>query len=163
MNKKLGFLLIVFYLLGPTYCDGQTNTPSVSDIQFKSIYGHGKDTTQKYCLLGNIGLRKYTAPDTDSLIANWISKHPKALVIPTAHLKFTSSTFSCWVVDGNDTLNNFLVKKGSFYGDAMIGVLGWGPQFPVSPVSYRKYVTQIRASEQYAIDNKLGIWKDKID
>ena len=65
-------------------CLGQqvSKNLSLSDFTFKSYLGIYKtDSSNIYSLLGDF-LFPYHSDNSDSLIEDWIVKHPKAIVIP---------------------------------------------------------------------------------
>ena len=94
---------------------------SLSQMEFDSWYGalKGDTTDHYYCLLGFAETLTPSAENTDSLIAGWIKEHPQADVIPvyTYGPVFPSEPHSlqtyCWLVDGRDTLNIYLVREGA--------------------------------------------------
>jgi len=86
----------------------------------------------------------------------------------------------CWVVDNQDTLNNFLVRNGCFPGSTMLRPQTWDEmpeemkklytdnkidhgttEILIDKKSYDMFLEQIKADEKYAYDNRLGIWSDE--
>jgi hypothetical protein len=116
------------------------------------------------------------------LIVDWIKKHQNAVVIPVSsfgpiEMKVPSSRFIyCWVIDGSDTLNNYLVIKGCFPGGTMRhpetfwelsmsekwSYIKENPHIRVyiSKKKFKIFLNQIIAAEKFARSNKLGIWKN---
>ena len=167
-----------------TSCKGQEtgNTLSLVDFTFGSIFGKTKkDSLNTYCLLGTGFFRTPRSDNSDSLITDWINKHPKAIVIPISSLgpimsndKNSKITY-CWLVDGNDTINNYLIRNGCFPGGTMQRPKTWsemprkeksfykGMDKPDTKVlidkkSYDNFIEEIKRAETFASDNKLGIW-----
>lgn len=85
----------------------------------------------------------------------------------------------CWVIDGPDTLNNWLIKNGCFPGGTMMRPKTWkempkeeremyqeSGQKPdikvlVQEDVYLRFLDQIRSAEISAREKKLGIWAVK--
>ncbi len=91
----------------------------------------------------------------------------------------------CWVIQQNDTLNNYLVRNGCFPKEEMERNKTWEEipdikkreetktDFPVSEYPLPKiellvdkkldenFMLQIASAEKFARNNKLGIWSDK--
>jgi len=127
-----------------------------------------------YCLLGSGYFRTPRSDNADSLVMDWLIKHPNADVIPVSTLSsYPGSKMTyCWLVDGKDTLNNYLVRNGCFPGGTMLGPkksnggketleLDFNVTVHIDGTSYNKFLDQIRAAEDYAKTNKLGIWNNK--
>lgn len=139
-------------------------TRPVEEFKFKSIFGAPKkDSTLAYCLLGSGFLKARRAAGADTLITRWIKQHPAARVIPVSTIESTmlgapkSSMTYCWVVDKDENLNVYLVRKGYFPGGTM--------QKPkadvknhISKKDYEEFMLQIRLAELYAQKKKLGVW-----
>lgn len=88
----------------------------------------------------------------------------------------------CWLVDGKDTINNYLIRTGCYPGGTMQKpptweemTKNWTPemkemakdegkgkhQLHVSEADYDKFIEQIKSADKYAYDNKLGVYADK--
>ncbi len=167
-------------------CTGQTisNNLSLTDFTFSSIFGTIKtDSTNAYCLLGTGFFRTPRSDNSDSLIADWINKHPKAIIIPVSSFGPSmnddnkSKITYCWLVDGNDTINNYLIRNGCFPGGTMQRPQTWsemtrkeksnyrGDDKPnisvlIDKSSYDNFIEQIKTAEIFASENKLGIWNN---
>ncbi len=167
-------------------CTGQTKSSNLSlaDFTFNSIFGTIKtDSTNTYCLLGTGFFRTPRSDNYDSLIADWITKHPKAIVIPVSSLGPSMNDDNkikityCWLVDGNDTINNYLIRNGCFPGGTMQRPQTWsertrkkksnyrGHDKPninvlIDKSSYDNFIEQIKTAEIFASENKLGIWSN---
>ena len=160
----------------------------LSDFKFNSIFGHqSTDSLHIYCLLGTGFFRTPRAENSDSLISNWTDEHPKANIVPVSTLVDSSMNLTyCLVVDKTDTLNVFLIKNGCFPGGTMQRPETWAEmpkekkkvysdterelkiEIPKPNIvvhmeknSYENYIEQIKRAEQYASENKLGIWKSE--
>jgi hypothetical protein len=166
-------------------CRGQSPNSSITlkDIKFSSIFGQSeKDSLHMYCLLGTGYFRASRSDNSDSLIDIWIGQHLNARVIPVSSFGPTMTDYPnskltyCWLVDGKDTINNYLVKNGCYAGGTMMR-----PQTKaemskqmkeiykdlndavvhIDKKAYDEFIEQIKADEIFARENKLGIWKNK--
>lgn len=153
---------------------------SANDVVFTSIFGDSKtDSTQTYCLLGRGYFRAPMSKNTDSLIKNWITTHPKAILIPVATHGPTltdhpnSKMTYCWLIDKNDTLNNDLIRNGCFPGGTMMRPDTWDEmsdrqksiydEKPIMTVEigekeYNRFIEQIKVAEAEARKSRRGIW-----
>ncbi len=167
-------------------CTGQTirNNLSLADFTFSSIFGTFKtDSTNIYCLLGTGFFRTPRSDNSDSLIVDWITKHPKGIVIPVSSLRLSmtndkNSNFTyCWLVDGSDTINNYLIRNGCFPGGTMQRPQTWSEMTRkeksnykdhdrpnvnviIDKDSYDNFIEQIKSAEIIASENKIGIWSN---
>ena len=182
--KKVTFILMMFLSLNS--CRGQEKKDylKISDLKFESIFGtNSKEPSNTYCLLGTGFFRTPSSGNSDSLITQWLEIHKNAIVVPISSMP--SSTYNpnarliyCWVIENNDTLNNFLIKNGCFPGGTMMRpptfeeLEDWEKEFSDEPYdvkvyinkeTYDTFIEQIIAAEIYAEENKLGIWKTKLD
>ncbi|SFQ53047.1 hypothetical protein [Parafilimonas terrae] len=180
------FSVFVFF----TSSFGQDNSDlKLADFHFFSMFGvNTKDTNRHvtYCLLGSGFFRTPHTDNSDSVISDWINKHPNATVIPVSsdgpvmQNNPDSRQIYCWVVDNQDTLNNSLVKNGCFPGSTMLRPQAWNEmseemkkfytnnkidhgttEILIDKKSYDMFLEQIKADEKYAYDNRLGIWGDE--
>lgn len=74
----------------------------------------------------------------------------------------------CWLIDGTDTINNYLIKNGCFPGGTMMIPEPLEDQSSSMTVHieepvYHNFIEQIKAAEIFAEKNQLGIWKKKIE
>lgn len=179
---------MLFTVLTANCQNGQTKTDNlkISDFIFKSIFGtNTKDLNSIYCLLGRGFFTTPSAENSDSLINNWIKSHPNAVVIPVSSIEPIESTkpksklIYCWVIEKNDTLNNFLVKHGCFPGGTMIRPKTWKEmekwekelykedsekpdvKVYIPDKAYKTFLDQIKSAEIYAVKNKFGIWNQQ--
>ncbi len=187
--KQIITVLFLFSLLTSISCLGQKAKKPliISDFTFESIFGMTtKEPKNNYCLLGSGFFRTPRSDNSDSLITVWINKHPTSVVVPVSSFGPTeiknidSKMVYCWVIDKNDTLNNYLVKNGCFPGGTMIRPKTWNEmekwekelfdgttekpdvEVYVDNKTYDTFIEQIKAAELFAKENKLGIWlKDK--
>lgn len=168
-------------------CLGQNKTQDLklSDFKFESIFGFlNADSSNMFCLLGQGFLRTPRSNNSDSIIRSWFSNHKDAGVIPvsgfeqTIKYDITIKTTYCWIVDGADTLNIYLVNQGCFPGVTMQRPKTWkemkksekrfyrnteiiNVQVYISDNEYIQFMNKIIAAERYAAGNKLGIWDSR--
>jgi hypothetical protein len=161
-------ILIVLAMLG---CSGKKELKA-SDLQFESIFGvKDKKSHKIYCLLGTGFFKAPSSDNSDSLVSNWIQKHPEAIVVPVS----TVENFTyCWLIEGNDTINNYLIKNGCFPGGTMQRPETYEEMSPemkssfgkfkmkvhMDKKSYRSFLKQIESAEKFAQERKLGIWAE---
>ena len=137
-------------------CGHSVKPIPVKDLHFDGIFFNSvKDKHAGYCLEEAGFFRAPIAKNTDSLVQDWISRHPAAVAIPVAAIsKDTTYTFTfCWVLDGLDTLNNDLVRTGCVPGKTMLGRADW-----VNNKDYIRFIEQIKINDSLAQRNKRGIW-----
>lgn len=181
--KPLIILLILISTLS-IQVNGQkvSNNLSLTDFTFNSYIGFYKtDSTNIYSLLGDF-IFPYHSDNSDSLIKDWIVKHPKAIVIPISIISVENNIkiTQCLLVDGIDTINNYLVRNGCFSAEKMRRPKTWkeltrkeksaykGIEKPditilIDPKSYANYMEQINTAEKLAIFELLGIWNYKLN
>jgi len=128
------------------------------DIKFESIFGYPKDSAKVYCLLGSGFFRAPRSDNSDSLISDWMKKHPDANLILVSTINDKSQMTYCWVIDKADTLNNFLIRNGCYPGGTMLKPGSGFAQTHIKKETYNLFIEQIKSAEIYARDKKLGIW-----
>ena len=186
--KHLITFLISILTIG---CFGQETDKvllKISDFEFQSIFGMTlSDKKTTYCLLGSGFFRTPRSENSDSLINDWIIKHKNAIVIPVSSFGPTkikdpdSKMIFCLVIQDGDTLNNYLIKNGCFPGGTMIRPKTWDEmekwekdlyegtdeksnvEVLMEKKDYDAFIEQIKISEIFARDRKLGIWKEQKD
>jgi hypothetical protein len=130
--KKIIFIVIT-NLLGS--CNTQTNKNElhISDFEFKSIVSNYKgDKSQGvYCILGKINYNLKHSDNFIELLKEWIKNHPNSKVIPVTSMNVpdannpNSKLVYCWIIDGNENLNTYLVKNGCVEGKSMNRLRTW--------------------------------------
>lgn len=167
------------------FCSAQTkhgalNELKLSDFKFESIFGSTQsDTNAIYCLLGSGFFRTSHSEDADKLIENWIDNHKEAIVVPVSSFGPVitdiedSKMVYCWVIQGADTLNTYLVRYGAYPGGTMVRPhIGTEKEknsksrkegLLISENEYNDFIEKIKISELYAREHRLGIWKDYED
>ena len=161
--KELYFIATFYICLISIGCSSQSKDIKIKEIKFESIFGYPKDSSCTYCLLGSGFFRAPRADNTDSLITQWIVKHPEAVIFPVSALKEKEKLVYCWVIDQADTLNTTLIKNGCYPGGTMLGFRKNSSlnEVYISKETYDKFIEQIKSAEIFAKENKLGIWAKK--
>jgi hypothetical protein len=137
-----------------------------------------------YCVLGQGFLRTPRSDNSDSLFKTWLTSQPNAIVLKVSTLvtheenNHEVKITYCLIIDGKDTLNNYLVRQGCYPGGTMQRPETWEEMSDrekeiykdlqekeklniivhIDKKAYENFIEQIKSSEKYASDNKLGIW-----
>ena len=184
VRKSTLVKLLVLLILCSCNRDGAKEQRTLSDFRFESIFGQtSREPKSTFCILGSGFFRAPRSANSDSMITEWMKYHPNAAVVPVSSfgpvdLKNKESKLTyCWVIDGKDTLNNYLVRRGCFPGGTMERPKTWDEmnqkqresysnmgdkpniQVHVDKKSYDAFMEQIKAADLYAQQNKLGIWQ----
>ena len=146
MNIPFSFLLFAFSLTS-LYCRAQTKDLTLNEVKFESVNGTVKNKSAKYSLVFTSRIKRLWPAYTDSLITDWLARHPKAVVVPIMDIGgFTETKLFCLLIDQRDTINNYLVRNGCFSVSEMYGgnIMSTGPGFHITPQEYKTYVAQIK-------------------
>ena len=157
---KQPFLIVALFLcIIQISCSGQPKKIKLSEVKFESIFGYPKDSSKVFCLLGSGFFRTPRSNNVDSLIYNWINKHPNAIILPVSQLTENKMVY-CWVIDNKDTMNTWLIRNGCFPGGTMVGPQEYKgvSEVYISETIYKNFIEQVRIAETFAKENKLGIW-----
>jgi hypothetical protein len=186
--KHISTIISAIIILTLINCKGQTINTDIlylKDFTFNTILGFNKhDKNTMYCILGQGYLRTPRSDNSDSLVKTWLTNHPNAIVlkvstmaIPEENKPEMKMTY-CLIIDGKDTLNNYLVRQGCYPGGTMQRPETWEEMsdrekeiykdikdklnviVQIDKKAYENFIEQIKTSEKYASDNKLGIWAD---
>jgi hypothetical protein len=177
-------LIAICLSLALTYCksSGSTEKLPLKDFKFEGYFGYKNgDKNSTYCLLGQGFFRTPRSANSDSLLNAWYKNHPDAKILvistfatpdknnPDLNLKY------CWAIDGQDTLNNYLIRNGCYPGGTMQRPQTWEEMPAVKKAQYENgdkpsvtvaidkktydaFIEQIKSAETFARNNKLGIW-----
>jgi hypothetical protein len=160
---KHTFLIATLFLsIVQLGCSGQSKKIKLSEVKFESIFGYPKDSTKVFCLLGSGFFRAPRSNNVDSLIYDWINKHPDAILLPISQLKDDKMVY-CWVIDNKDTLNTWLIRNGCYPGGTMVGPKEYKgiSEVYISDATYKNFIEKVRTAETFAKESKLGIWIKK--
>jgi hypothetical protein len=186
MRKRILHLVFFFSTIFSS-CTEQKKPQEItlSDLTFSSIFGDNtKNSLHTYCLLGTGYFRTPRSDNSDSLIKVWLTQHTKAKVVSVATHGPTMTDYPdskmtyCWLVEGKDTINNYLIKNGCFPGGTMMRPETYHEMskemkemyqdmpkqntiLHVHEKDYENFIEQIKAAEAFAEQNKLGIWRTK--
>lgn len=138
----------------------------VSEIMWKGHFGGRKEEPHNiYCLMTQGALRAPTSDDYEKLIETWLGQHPNAearvvYVLSPSLTDFPDSKMkSVWVVDGEDILNIYLVRKGGCPAGTML--LNRGDKTSLAREEYESFSKRVNEAEQLAKKEKLGIWSER--
>ena len=153
-------------------------------IRWDGIMGEDKNTPDEtYCLMGSGFITASTSSSINKLISTWRAKHPQAKEVrvssygPVARDRPNSLITYIWVVDGQTTLNEYLVRQGACPGGTMqipdyddistrvnrVEKLPFHFKNLVSPRQYERLMRKMAKAESQAQKEKLGIWKNGTD
>jgi hypothetical protein len=134
-----------------------------SEIVWRGHFGGRKvEPHNIYCLMTQGSFLADTSRDWEDLIKNWLAEHTKAdvrvvYVLSPALTDFPDSKMkSVWVVDGDDFLNLYLVRKGGCSAQTML--LNRGDKTSLAQAEYESFVKKVVDAENQAKKEKLGIW-----
>jgi hypothetical protein len=166
-------LILAFVLIAaaPCYADGPF---PASQLRFKIWFASRANDPAGYCLLGNGFILAYHSANVDSLIADWLAGHPNAKVIPVDGVdpeQKRPRTVYIWIVDGDSTLNEFLIREGAVRGSVMVDPLDFFAAIHVQPdynlhrlvsdKDYHAFLDRIEAAERAAKAEHKGIWAEE--
>ena len=178
--RKLFYVIVIIVCLPLTTSAQLDPAPKVAlkDLKFTSVFAYNKkDTLHSICLLGTGFFNAKHSPNANQVINEWLAGHPRAQVIPvTTYKSFTPKhpgayQSYCWIVDGRDTLNTYLVRHGCFAGSTMqrphvhnemtaLEKEMYGDiAMHVGKPAYKNFILQVRSAEAQARRNRLGIWQ----
>ncbi len=175
--------MIIILLSSFVVTYGQKNNLKLSDFKHRSIWIYKSEKSQTtYCMTG-VGFQMADPPArTDSTIDKWILKHPNSKMLPiySKRTDKAGNIVYCWVIDGGDTLNLYLVKNGIFPEHEMHRIQTWDElsdiqktynepkkeydkkvKVLIDSISYSTFLTQLKIAQSYARQNKIGIWSTK--
>lgn len=118
-----------------------------------------------YSLMTQGGFLAPTSPDYAKLIVEWLEKHTNADAVVVYDLQPMmrdvpdSKMRSLWIVDGDESLNIYLVRNGSCPAGTM--VLNAGDKTPLRKDEYEAFEEAVWEAQKMAKLEKLGIWADK--
>jgi hypothetical protein len=192
--KKTFYLLSILLVICLT---GSAQTykelKQARDYFFLSKYGYLKSQPKgpmTFCLLGNGYTTAKQSPQADSMIKDWIMRHPNATVVhvtATSPPDFQSTDLKTavftWVVDKSDTLNLYLLRQGCFTAESMRLPKPWEKMTEAEKQLFKQrhpeaekpkteilldapsiqiFMQRIVYAEAYAKKKKLGIWKEEM-
>ncbi|WP_165024753.1 hypothetical protein [Dysgonomonas sp. ZJ279] len=181
-SKQLYYiLLLIITLIISNNCFGQfdyNKYAKISEFSFESIFGAKKsEPNNTYTLLGTGFFRSPRSNNIDSLVNTWIKKHPSAVVTSVSSISPittnnpNSKLIYCWVMQGSDTLNIYLVRNGACPGGTMLRPRTNSEEgkteskdsdtrILIDKKTYDDFIEKVKVAELYARNKKLGIWAD---
>ena len=115
--------LIVFLSFNLCHAQSDNYTKTIKDFTFSRHFMELKkdDSVNYYSLLANGLVHVPNRNDEMQAIENWLKKHSNAIVKPIIMWEYLDSNhqvtqrrMECLIIDGKDTLNNYLVAIGCF-------------------------------------------------
>ena len=161
------------------------------EIVFQGSSGYRPGENFEYFLFKRGTLPELRGNDEETVITEWTKRHPLAEVVPVSIFgeKSKFPIIYIWAVDGEDSLNLYLVRKGIYPALAMLDNSKFGrllqassnaPYFRtiemqeragnptgtlsrrlISESRYTSFVQQLLAAEAEAQAESIGIWSDK--
>jgi hypothetical protein len=99
--------------------------------------------------------------NVQAYVQTWLSKHPRAQVIPVEAYPFLSASVArvyVWIVDGDENLNLHLVAEGFFRGSTQVPMLRTADLL-VSAQEAGAFRKQAAIAEIAAAEAGKGIWR----
>lgn len=139
---------------------------AATEIEWKGIFGsRGKDEHQAYTLLAGgfmsipfLSGKPNECENLPIVVTSWLGQHPTAKAIPVRqmHLGEDASFVFVWVVDAQENLNAWLVRKGCATARQM--EIEEPTDLLVKAEEYQGFLDSVKQSEAMAIREKVGIW-----
>ncbi len=169
-------------IFGTVPVDTDTSYGSGRQASFGAIPS-GQDTI--YTLLGRGYFLADRSEEVQGMIAKWVIDHPDARVIPVTSsgpvmvYRPNSRNIYCWLVDGEENLNELIIRWGGYPGGTMRRPETWdelpewekelypeeekgnGATVLIDEASYLSFVQRINEAEQEARAAGPGIWGDQ--
>jgi len=175
-NLAIAFGLLMLGGFYPPSADCQQPKPAlvqpaplhvIWDGNLDYVFGFDRSTSNiTYCLMGNGYILAPRSANFKHLVFVWLSKHPKAKVVPIA--KFGplmvdqphSEQVYAWVVDNKDNLNEYLIRHGGCESGTMLVPQDLGySRILIPEQEYIRVLKSMAKAEDEAQKEKLGIWK----
>lgn len=166
----VGFVILSLLVTGAVHAKPWRNIDSIpaSRIKWMGLSGtDGDDKTHLYSIKAQGSVFKpypkkppYPA-NVQAYVESWLSKHPKARVIPVEAYPFLSASVArvyVWIVDGDENLNLHLVEEGFFRGSTQVPMLRTADLL-VSAQGSRAFRKNLVTAEVAAANAGKGIWK----
>jgi len=155
-------IIIVALALGAAFGAQAVDDLSASQVTWEQHFGSSSVDTNKLFSLMAHGYFRTESTNVQSVVDEWLNKHPKAIVISVStggpvFTRLPSSRFVyVWVVQGGDSLNVELVRRGCFAAETQILNPDEKPQ--VSQKDYERFVQKVTKAGEEAKEGKAGIW-----
>jgi len=154
--------LIISLVAAPLYASEPLRA---SQVSWKEHFGQSTAATNTlFCLMAH-GYFHSETTNVQSVIVNWITLHPKAMVIPVitggpvlSKVPNSKQAF-VWVVQGADMLNVELVRQGCLAPETQMLNLDESPHVPQA--DYEKFVRNVVEAGDQAKKRRLGIWRSE--
>ncbi len=141
--------------------NGVTGVPA-STIKWHAHFGGLNSMPHTVLSLMARGFFQSATADVEATIRKWIETHPDARIVivsswgPTLANDPKSRTAYIWIVDGADSLNQELVRRGCIPYQTQI--LSKAQKLSISDKDYQDFIAKIKETGIAARNAKRGIW-----
>jgi hypothetical protein len=193
-------LIMLALLVIAMTCNAQNLSQDVSvarELTFHQFFATRQGDPREYILLGGGWLFTVQSGNPGKFVSDWLAVHAAATIRPISRRfstntksKITSEMVYIWVEDGNQSLNEEIIRAGMFPGAAMYDMVdnqkglerllqdprlaeakaltekqqAAAPQDRaerlIADGDYQALMRRIDAAEQVARKEKRGIWSD---
>ncbi|MGC3960631.1 MAG: hypothetical protein QM813_22670 [Verrucomicrobiota bacterium] len=137
---------------------------TASRVTWKEHFGSSTlDTNTLFTLMAH-GYFRAESTNVQSVVDTWLKNHPQAIVLPVSTggpvmARLPSSRLSyVWVVQGSDSLNVELVRRGCLAPETQ--KLNPDEKPEVSQKDYDAFVQRVSKAAESAKAEKIGIWRE---
>jgi hypothetical protein len=134
-----------------------------SQVTWQEHFGSSTaDTNTLFSLMAH-GYFRAESTSVQRVVDTWLKDHPKAVVISVSTggpvmTRFPSSRLTyVWVVQGSDSLNVELVRRGCIAPETQI--LNPDEKPEVSQKDYELFIKRVAKAREIAKEHKIGIWQ----
>ena len=157
-------IIVLALALGDAFGLKAAEHLSASQVTWKQHFGSSTaDTNTLFSLMAH-GYFRAESTNVQGVVDAWLKEHPKAIVISVSTggpvmARLPSSRFAyVWVVQGGDSLNVELVRRGCFAAETQ--VLNPDEKPEVSQKDYEGFVQRVTKAGESAKAEEVGIWSD---
>ena len=157
-------IIVLALALGAAFGSEASENLSASQVTWKEHFGSSTaDTNTLFSLMAH-GYFRAESTNVQGVVNAWLKKHPKAIVISVSTggpvmTTLPSSRFAyVWVVQGGESLNVELVRRGCFAAETQILNPDEKPEVPQK--DYKSFVQRVTKAGESAKAGKAGIWRD---
>jgi len=143
---------------------GGVDPIKASSVKWTGHFGSSEaDSHTTFCLMARGAFRTPTK-DIETVTAEWLKKHPNAVLVAVSStmpfiVKDPQSKLTfVWIVDGSETLNLELVRRGCFHPATQI--IGNDQKLEIPRPDYEAFTKKLTVAADYAYDHKRGLWSE---
>ncbi|HEX3718859.1 MAG TPA: hypothetical protein VH595_12900 [Verrucomicrobiae bacterium] len=164
MRATVVLILVISFFSGVTPMKA-SETHTVSQVTWNDIFGEASsDTNTVFSLMAHGFLYFSETTNVENVVVSWLKNHPKSVVIPVFTYPepvMTNNPLSrikyVWLVQGHDSLNVELVRRGCVWPDTEMLLPKQNPQ--VTQKDYKSFIKKIIKAGEKAEKEKLGLWR----